>query len=243
MFLKKSKGIEPLLAGALYVAITLATITIIVQVGNPLIKNIQDSIAIDQAKEMLANIDRTIREVAAEGKGSTRILPIEFKRGKLVIDEVTNQIVYELNTKVEVVSPGTRREIGNLFITSNTDVDVTSNATHIIMKNSHLKALIKKIGSPTAQTEVNLSKIIEGVEFNLGEKEQATFNGSVDILIDNNATKSIGTGYTIAEKEGTDLAEGTVLARVDNSYLTYDIFITLRSGDFLEIRAGNFTTK
>lgn len=240
---KGLKGVAPLLAGAIYVAITIAVVTIIVQVGNPAVKDIQDSIAIDQAKEMLANLDRTIREVAAEGKGSTRVVPIEFKRGKLVVDESSNQIFYELETKADIVSPGARREIGNLFITANAEVSVTSNETHFIMQNKRLKALIKKVGAPANYQPINLSRLIDGVEFNLGEREYAVFNGSIGITIDSNQLKSEGNGYTKAEREGSGLSEGTIIARINNSYLEYDVYISLRSGDFLEIRAGNFTNK
>ena len=237
------KGISPLLAGAMYVAIALTAITIIVQVGNPLVKDIQDSIAIDNAKDMLATLDRTIREVSAEGRGSTRVVPIEFKRGRLIIDDDTNQIFYKIDTKVEVVSPGTRREIGNLFITANTDVSVSSNSTHFIMENDHIRAALQKIGSEADYQPINLSEIIDSVRFNIGEREETDFQGSVDILIDNNATRSAGNGYTKAVAEGSGLAEGIVIAHVNNTDLEYDVRISLRSGDFLEIKAVNFINK
>jgi hypothetical protein len=240
---KGLKGVSPLLAGVMYVGIALAAITIIVTVGNPLVKNIQDAIAIDSAQDMLATLDRTVREVAAEGRGSTRVVPIEFSRGKLTVDEDSNQIFYELDTEADVISPGTRREIGNIFIASNTDVNVTSNSTHIIMENTHIRALFNKTGSETNFTGINLSRIITGVRFNLGEREEADFNGSVEILIDNNATKSAGTGYTTAVEEGANLAKGTVRAYVDNAYLSYTVEISLTGGDFLEISASNFTNK
>jgi hypothetical protein len=239
----RAKGVSPMISGVMYVAVSLAAITMVVQVGNPIVRDVQDSISLDQAKEMMSRLDNTIREVAAEGKGSVRIVPIEFSRGKLVVDDVSNQIYYQLETQSEVISPGVRREIGNIYVASSTDVSVTKDATHWILENSHIRAKIKRIGSETSPAPVNLTNVIESVRYNLGEPEEADFNGQIELGVDSSAARSVGNGYTVALKEGTGLASGTVQIHVDNSQMTYDVFVTLRGGDFLEVTANNFVDK
>lgn len=138
------KGIEPLLASVLFVAISIIAITIVVQIGMPAIEKLQDMAAIEQAKGVLSNLDTVIRDVAVEGLGSTRVLSLELKKGNLVVDSLNNRIYYELKTYADIISPRSRKAIGNLIIASDSNVNVRENATHIVLENEHLRVSILK---------------------------------------------------------------------------------------------------
>ena len=235
MFFRKRKGIAPLLAGALYVGIVSVAVLIVVQAGAPALTKMQDVAAVDQAKDSLTNFDKIIQDVATEGKGSTRVVPIQLKKGDLTIDSSTDTIEYTLDTKAEIISPRTKRVVGNMIFKSNANAMVTDNGTDLIIENEHLIAVFNKTGNSTGFAQMNISSSIRSVYL---KDTSTTFNGAIRIRIDGIASNEIGNGYVYAEKVGRDLARGRIIAHMNNSAADYDVYFTLESGRdhiFIEI--------
>ena len=67
----------------LYVLIISLSIVLIINVGGPIIDKMKDSQSLAKSKEIMLTIDKTISEVANEGEGSQRIIPLEVKDGKM----------------------------------------------------------------------------------------------------------------------------------------------------------------
>lgn len=239
MLLGKRKGVSPLLAAALYVGIISVAIIIVMQSGAPAITKMQDIAAVDQAKDSLANFDRIVEEVASEGKGSTRVVPVQIKKGELLVDSSNDKIEYSLDTKAEVISPRTRRTIGNLIFGANTNAKVTDNGTDIVVENEHIKATFNKTGNSTSFAPVNISTAIKSIYV---KDTNTTFNGVIRVRVDNNASLESGNGYVYAEKNGTGLARGRVIVHVNNSGADYDVYFTLESGrdHFNEVAVKNY---
>ncbi|VVB59885.1 Uncharacterised protein [uncultured archaeon] len=236
----RKKAVAPLLAGALYVGIVSVAVLIVVQVGNPALTKMQDVAAIDQARDSLSNFDKIIEEVAAEGKGSARVVPIQIKKGDLTIDSSHDKVEYALNTKAEVVSPRTKRVMGNLVFGSNTNAQVTDNGTDIVLENEHLAVIFNKTGNSTNYAPLNISTTIKSIYM---KDTATTFGGVVRIRIDGLASNEIGNGYVYAEKTGMDLARGRAIIHVNNSAGDYDVYFTLESGrDHLIESVENFNS-
>jgi len=239
MFYGYRKGVSPLLAGALYVGIVSVALLIVVQTGSPAIAKMQDIAAVDQAKDSFAGLDKVIQDVASEGKGSTRVVPVQIKKGDITIDSANDQIEYGLDTNAEMISPRTRRAVGNLIFGANTNVKVTDNGTDIVIENEHLIATFNKTGNSTNFTDVNVGAQIKSIYV---KDTNMTFDGVIHVRIDDTASNEIGTGYVRAEETGSRLARGRVIVHVNNSFADYDVYFTLESGrdHFNEISVRNF---
>ncbi len=221
------KGVSPLLAGALYAGIVSVAVLVVMQIGSPAITKMQDIAAVDQAKDSLANFDKIVQEVASEGVGSARVIPVQIKKGDLSVVSSGDKVEYTIETKAEIISPRTRRTVGNLVFSSNANTDVVDNGTDWIMENEHLIAVFNKTGNSTDFAPLNISETIRSLYL---KDTGTTFNGVIRIRIDGETTNEAGNGYTYAEKTGTRLAKGTVVIHVNNTAADYDVYFTLESG-------------
>lgn len=235
----KKKAVSELIGGVLFIGISIAAIILVLQLSTPKINEMKDTIAIDQAKDMLTSIDRVVRDVASEGPGSTRILPIHIKAGHLNIDGDNNRIYYEFDTYANVISPRSKRRIGNLWYSSNTNTSVYNDSTHYYLENEHLLVNISKHGSSSNHVSINPDHLIDSIYFK--DKKQ-TITDNITIHIDGAALT--GTGYNWAEETGTELARGKVTNFFNTTTANYTIQITLESGaDFIQIQVIDIVDK
>ena len=235
----KKKAISELIGGVLFIGISMAAIILVMNLSAPKITEMKDTIAIDQAKDMLASIDRVIRDVASEYPGSTRILPIHIKAGHLNIDGNNDKIYYEYDTNANVISPRSKRRIGNLWFSSNTNVSLYNDSTHYYMENKHLLVNISKHGSSSNHVSINPDHLIDSIYFK--DKNQL-MTDNITIHIDGSALS--GTGYNWAEDSGTELARGKIINFFNTTTANYTIQITLESGaDFIQIQVIDIVDK
>jgi cellobiose-specific phosphotransferase system component IIB len=230
------KGVSPLLTGVLYIAIVTVAVGVVVNVVTPTIKKMEDQAAFEQGKDIIASIDKVIAEVISEGKGSTRIVPIQIKKGMISIDNTSDKIEFTIDTEALLVSPNVKRKVGNLVFASNMDVDVIDNGNYITMRNSYLEVNITKNGTQTNWEYINMSNLIMGIRL---IRENKNFNGNVLIKVDD--VFEDGYGYVYAEEYGYKLPKGKVIAHLNTSEAEFDIVFTLNSySDFLTIEGRNY---
>lgn len=236
---RPKKGVSPLLAGALYVGIVSVALLIVVQIGSPAIIKMQDVTAVDQAKDSFANLDKIIQDVASEGKGSTRVVPLQIKKGDVTIDSANDMIVYGLETDADMISPRTRRVVGNLIFSANTNVNVADNGTEIVVENEHIIAKFNKTGNSTNFTYIDANTVIKSIFL---KEANTTFDGAIKVRIDESDANEVGNGYVYAEETGPRLARGRIIVHVNNSFADYDLYFSLESGrdHFNEISVRNF---
>lgn len=228
------KSLSPILSGVLYTGIILVAIIIAINILDPVIEKMKDSAAFEEAKSFMAQLDKVIQTVAKEGKYSTRVITLDFSRGKYIIDNETNSIEYVLETEAKLVSPGTMKKMGNVIITSGRDVKVEDLGNIIRMSNSYLVINFTKLGNETNFVPVNLSKIISEIKV---VRENVVF--SPEVVIKFNEIEN-GKGYVKAEQTGEALPFGRVIAHIESSGITFDIIFTLKSySDFIIIEAKN----
>lgn len=233
------KGMEPLLSAAIYIGIAIAAVTTVVSIGGPAIEKMTDVAAVDQARDALANLDRIMRAVSAEGFGSTRVIPLQLRKGDLLLDPTQNIIYYELDTLAEVISPRTRRVFGNIIMAANAISSAAENDTDFTLQNEHLRVVIAKIGNETNFQSINASQLVRSIYL---IDESKLLNGNVSIRVDDDPQREVGLGYTVADDIGSNLPRGRVIAFVNATRASYNIWFTLESGaDFLTIEAKNYT--
>ena len=75
------------ISAALYTALGLILITVILSVGMPFVNKIKDRNTVLQTKNILIEMDKLIREVELEGVGSRRPFFVEIQEGDFKIEE------------------------------------------------------------------------------------------------------------------------------------------------------------
>lgn len=236
------KGVS-LVAGIIFLALTISATVIVYEAGLPAVQNLQSTAAVDKMKITLSELDKVVRDVASGGKGTKRTVFISSDPGTLIINGSDNTISWELETSSGAISPRTSQQFGNLIIGANLDVIVSeSNFTRIspqveaiVMENQHVKVFIRKLGSPSSPVSVNTNALLLGIQ-NKDTGEWFDNQAMLDVSIDNNVNSRSGQGYTQAQSTGNNLPFGKVKAFMDTTYIDYNINFILESGaDFLTI--------
>src|SRR3989344_4925059 len=119
----RTKKADIWISAVLYILIAAVAMVIILQAGLPLLNKMKDRTTFERSKNVLASVDQKIIEVAGEGAGSQRVIPIEIREGNIIVDENNDRMQWQLETKTEVIEPRTSLEQGNLKIYSNIEVN------------------------------------------------------------------------------------------------------------------------
>ena len=243
-----SKGISEIATAALYVGISISAISVALTVGTPAIENMRDAAAVRSAQDFMQRFDAAVDEVVSEGRGSTRKLEISIDRGRLFYSNDSNALVYRLQTDADVISPQSSRQVGNIILSSNANVEVYNVTSSdlagydgpkcAMMENEHIKACIKHVGGPDNQQPINTSNLLTYYEF---KDESSTLDGNLSVEIDQVANSSWGDGYTQVERYGEFIGTGRVRASIESDYrYNYDVVFQLPSGaDFIKTDIQN----
>lgn len=232
------KKAEVWVSAILYTLIITSVIIMIIKIGGPIIDNMKDKTSVSNAKSTMISLDTVINEVANEGEGSQRIVPVEIKNGKITIKN--DEISWELKTKTDVMESRSDQNFGNLKISSNSNVKTIETDTSYIMETSIegdvFNLSIKKIGSETNFSSLNTSELIEGVWYK-GEKLNGTFKFTINDDIDTET----GNGYTmmIPSGDNNNLGKASVIAHINSTsveFKEYELEFTLESfADFFTV--------
>ncbi len=65
-------------SAVLYIALGMVIITIVLAAGLPLVTKMKDKNTVAQTKRVMLSIDDNLKEVATEGPGSRRVIPLEI---------------------------------------------------------------------------------------------------------------------------------------------------------------------
>ena len=223
----------------LYMLIATIAMTLIIQAGLPILNNMKEKSIYSKTEDMLKVLDKHITDVVSEGKGSQRVVPIELLDGELIIDDGTME--WEFETETKIFEPKTRIHLGNLVITTNSDVTVREYGGSYILINNLIKVNITKIDGTDGWQAINTSLLINSLEFiATGKKTNGTFN----FVVGDESSSSYGNGHTFLKETGTNLAYGSVVAHVNSSLYEYDLELTLESdADFIRVNVKNLIIK
>lgn len=222
-----------LISAIVFIAITISAMALIYQSGVPIIQRMQSSASLDRMTSTFSDLDETIERVASEGNGSRRIFDLDTGEGRLSLDPDNDELEWTLQAENSVLRPRTGRSIGNVASGNNLEASLHEGVhgpyQAFILENEHLRAYIRRIGSPQPYSTGTLLLDV----FNKDLDEWLPLE-SLAISLDSQASSESGTGRTEAESIGTNLPRAKVTAFMDSSYANYTITISLESGaDFL----------
>ncbi|MCX6707856.1 MAG: hypothetical protein NT001_07025, partial [Candidatus Woesearchaeota archaeon] len=171
-----------------------------------------------------------ITEIGSAGPGSQRIVPIEIKKGELVLGN--NQLKWKMDTPASIIQPRTSVNLGNLRMGSDSDVDAYSNSTNLVLEDYYIKAVFSRVGNETNFGTVNSISMLRSIE-NL--KTGAVTSGEFSFLIDDAYVES--DGYSKIDQLGYDLGSATVIFHMNmTGGAIHDVSFTLDSrSDYLKI--------
>jgi len=226
------------ISAALYLVISVVVITIVLSAGLPMLDNMRDRSAFEDSKKSLLVLDQHITEVANEGPGSQRVVPLEIKKGTLSLD--ANGVSWSMKTKADIIDPRSKLKTGNLIISSNVDVDASATNSTCTLENSKVRVTFLKTGNSSNFTAVDTSLLIQ--EFR-DITSNVVADGNFTFLISNRPNSNIGTGYIVCNRVGTDLDYASVTLFMYNTTSTpsfdYEIeFILDSEGDFIKTKVN-----
>jgi len=226
------------ISAVIYVMVVVVVMVIVLEAGLPLIKGLTEQNAFNKIRNTIVILDKQIQQIASEGQGSQRVIPIEITDGEL---KVTDQkLRWKLETDTKIVEPQSRVELGNLVIASDVDVAASTVGNFFIVENSRIRINFSKIGSSTNYSAITTAGIVNDVFY---KDNDARTNGTFTFFVNDSSSLS-GNGYTTLEDTGTSLTSVAVRAHINNSAMQYDIVMTLDSkADFFKASVENFEQK
>ena len=132
------KGIHPLVATVLVIAISLVAISIAFQVGNPIISRSEEILLFQDAKNNLLTVDTAIKDVVLQGQGAKRNIILSSLGGNYIIDDDSDEIIFKMDSPNQIYSAGLSNITDGINITgsvgevtmilSYSDVDILDDA-------------------------------------------------------------------------------------------------------------------
>ena len=229
-----------LISAVIFIAITISVTSLVYVTAVPAVKKIQDAAIIENMKTAFVQLDKIIREVAAEGKGSKRTVSVNVQEGTLSVNATQNALAWKFDTNVDIISPRSSQSFGNVQVGSQLETSASEGSyggvAAYILENEFLKVYIRKVGTPSSHTNYSTNQLLLGIDNKVLGQTLNTSN-FFEITIDDDQTTKTGTGYTSIDAVGFNLPSATVTAFMNNSKLNYLVNLTLSSStDFLEIK-------
>lgn len=110
------KNAQTWISAALYIALGIIILTIVLAAGMPVINELKDKNTFLQTKDVMFGLNKAIRTVISEGPGSQRVATITIGRGDFKIDEANDIISWQMETKATISAPNKDIPEGNLII-------------------------------------------------------------------------------------------------------------------------------
>src|SRR3989338_5439554 len=226
-------------SAVIYVLIGVVVLTIVIEAGIPLIRSLQERGNVNRARNTFTAIDGQIVEVAREGQGSQRVVPLEVSEGTVKVED--GRLRWKIETTSKVMEPRTRVDLGNLVIASDVDVSASDHVSSHILQNSRVLVNFTRFGSSANHSAINTSSLINYVQF---KDTGAVTSGTFTFFINQNASTTYGTGYTELLQAATGLTSATLKAFVNSTLYEYSILLTLDSkADFIRAEIEDFRVK
>lgn len=223
-----------LLSYVLLVLIMMFVIAVVVEIGLPIVQSTQQSVRYEEAVTDLKMIDNYVREVSAEGSGSTRLMKFDSKGNSEVI-KGEDAIQMEIPAQLEIISYFSRKISGNTAYISGNDVSC-NDETNLTLENSYLRIDFNKIYPESAiNTEKNILLINEKTTGN------TIYPVNSSVIIDNNPATAYGTGYSEIPKAGKALPVCYAKFYINSTAgIKYEIVYKLYAGaDFVVAEVHN----
>lgn len=239
-----SKKAQVWVSAIIYTLVAILALVLILNTGIPILTELKDRAVFEKVKDVMLDLDKQITEIAGQGEGSQATVSFEVKEGEVKFQD--NQLIWEIETDSEIISPRSRTKIGNLIIASNANVKTIETDSHFIMEsyiqNDTFRVAFNKTGSESSWVMYNVSDIIQNISYN-GNNMDGDFTFSLN---NNASTVENITGYVKMTPPGnnSNLGSARITAHINSSFAEYDLVFTLGSyADFITLNVKNIEIK
>ena len=236
---KSQKKAQVWVSAIIYTLVAILALVLILNTGIPILTELKDRAVFEKVKEIMLDMDEHITEIASQGIGSQSSVSFEVKDGEISFDN--NQMIWEIETKSEIISPRTRTKIGNLIIASNANVRTIETSNHFIMEsyilNDTFRFAVNKLGSSGSLVSYNVSDVVANISYN-GDNMDGDFKFSLN----DEPTSMNGTRYIemIPSGNNSNLGSARIIAHMNSEFANYDLVFTLGSfADFVTVNIKN----
>lgn len=218
-----------MLEAVLLVFVVILSIGVVFNFGSPLIQSARTGSFIEEAKTIMLNLDHLVKEVAEEGKGSTRTFSFQSHLAGFEIIPKENVISFNKEVSFSMFQYGSKKKEDTLISYNGGGVDCRYNENKIIIENELLKIVLNKFNGM-----YNTENIISYVESKINGK---VWNGlKTPIMVNDDNKTQIGYGSSIILNTGYNLPRCTVKYTM-NSTVNYNMFFSLTTGsDFVSLK-------
>ncbi|MBI2133759.1 hypothetical protein HYU11_03700 [Candidatus Woesearchaeota archaeon] len=236
--MRTKKG-EIWISVVIYVLSIIIVMVLVLEAGIPILNKLNDKNTFKKVKDTMISLDQHIVDIANEGQGSQRVIPLEVPNGDI---EIKNEkMIWKIETGTKLMEPRSRVTQGNLVISSEVDVSAKEYPGSYIIENSIILINITRQGAQENWTNVDTGALINYTEF---KEQTARTAGTFSFILQNNPSSALGTGYTRLVEQGTKLTTGVVITHVNSTSYEYDLKISLDSkSDFFRASIENFRVK
>lgn len=239
MDMQSRKGFS-LISEVIIVAIVITSGLMVYNIAVPFVDEGKETQRFAVAKDILTTIDSVVYELAAEAPGAKRVINVDsLGIDTLVFSGKEDRISIRLPLNVEIVSPGTRAEEGNIVIFSGNTMKTGENDTDWMLENDATVFSVKKFGNSTSHSWLNTTQLITMMR---NKRLDINVSPVSLIKIDENMNSSYGVGFTELTASGTGLSRAGIrlVMNQTNASMKYEVLFTLDgSSDFLEMEVKN----
>jgi hypothetical protein len=110
------KGLSPIIAGAIVIAIAITAMYLVLNLGTPGTDRLKEMLIMQEAKDTLKSIDNAVKSVSEEGQGSTRNLRITVTGGYYSIDTENEAVLFSMDSFSQIIGIGVSKTEDNINI-------------------------------------------------------------------------------------------------------------------------------
>ncbi|MCK4634950.1 MAG: hypothetical protein KAT37_03690 [Candidatus Aenigmarchaeota archaeon] len=156
------RGVSPFIAFVLVVSISVATTVLIIRAWDTSLDKTKNYAKINEAKGVMNSINSAIKEVAAEGEGSSRKLSFSTSGGEYRVSSSEDSITFVMDSREELFSQGMSTREGDLYmeVYQNYTVKLKLNYTNIDIitdkrwSSGSYNFIVKNNGTSSGKTEL-----------------------------------------------------------------------------------------
>ncbi len=220
-------------------AIVITSSVIIINIATPILDEGKEYQRVSVAKDILTTIDVVVYELAGEAPGAKRVINVDSLSDTLFFSGKEDKIGIKLPLNVEIITPGTRVQEGNLILFSGNSMSTDDNGTDLVLQNDAVLFSVKKLGNSTNHVWTNTTELITMIR-----NKQLDINVSPlsQIMMDERLNSSFGVGFSELTQTGTGLSSAGIrfVMNQTNATVKYEVLFTLSgSDDFVEMEVKN----
>ncbi len=241
--MRSNKKAQVWVSAIIYTLVAILALVLILNTGIPVLTEMKDRATFEKTKDIMQDLDSQITEIANQGIGSQATVSFDIKEGEIKFQN--NQLVWEIETKSEIISPRSSTKSGNLIIASNANVRTIETDDFFIMEsyieNDTFRFAANKKGSKDNHVAFNVSQIVQNISYNGNN-----MNGDFVFSLNDEQSSKNGTGYIemVPSGNNTNLGSARIIAHMDTEFAYYDLVFTLGSyADFVTVNVKNIEIK